>query len=178
MNHREPSPEEREFDDWIRTLSPAERAEAERRGVAEFEAPSFHGRTVETWQMANITEPDDDDFDLKLDLLDAGAPPELLDDLCEAVEIHTERVAWRLAAVALHQAVAPLLTSRSPKLHGLLHAIGLSNLTLEQSAAICGVSRNSRDASKRRRCSTRSSSPNATTKKPPGREPNGGKTIQ
>jgi hypothetical protein len=139
-----PSPEAKTFTAWIRSLPADERRQAERLGVAKYDEPSTYGRAVEDWQIDRIEQPaadDDDDFNLRLDLLNSGAPAERLDDICEAIELHGEAIGFRHARRALHALTLPLMASTEPKLHALAHALGMTMMTLEESAEVCGCSR-------------------------------------
>lgn len=102
---RAPSPEAKAYSAWIDSLTPDDLRKVEGLGVSRFDEPSFFGRTVEDFQTDRIEAPeaDDADWNLRLDLLDAGAPAERLDDICEVIELHGETVAFRHARHALHQ---------------------------------------------------------------------------
>jgi hypothetical protein len=130
-----------EYQNWIASLGADELRAAKSLGVHKFDQPSGYGRSVETWQQDRIeapdADPDDDDWSLRVDLLAAGADPDRLDDICEAINVHGETIGFRHARRALHAITLPLMRSTSPKLHGLVHAMGLTLATFGESAEIC-----------------------------------------
>ena len=142
---KKPSPEAIEYRQWIASLPADERRKAIALGVAKFEPASDYGRTVEDWQLARISapaaDPDDDDWNLRLDLLGAGAPAERLDEIVSTIEDYAETLGYRCARRALHARTMALVTSTDARHHAIAHAFDLTLMTMTESAEICGCSK-------------------------------------
>ena len=139
-----PSAESTAYADWIASLSPDDLRIVEGLGVAKYDEPSAYGRSIETWQVDRIEQPEADDdasWELRVDLLSSGVPESRLDDIVEAIDLHSETLGFQHARRALHAITLPLMRSTSPKLHGLVHAMGLTLATLEDSAEACRCTR-------------------------------------
>jgi hypothetical protein len=134
-----------QHEDWIQSLPDDELRAAQKLNVHKFDQPSFFGRTIEDFQEDQITatpaDPDDDDWSLRVDLLAAGADPDRLDDICEAIEIHGETIGFRHARRAIHAITLPLMMSTDAKVHALIHALKMTTMTLEESAETCGCTK-------------------------------------
>ena len=137
-----PSPEAIAYRQWISSLGDTERRLATALGVDKFLRDDTLGTTVETWQAdLTVSSGDSEHFDLRLDLLDSGVPSDRLNEVVETFEMHAEPLAFHFARKALHEVIRPLLQSDSPKIHGFVHALDLTLMSLEDSAKVCNCSK-------------------------------------
>ena len=122
-----------DYEAWLEALSPAERAAVEERGLGKFEPPSYSGKTQETWQTDLLRESKTDRDEVLTDLLQSGFTADQAAEALEIFELH----AIELASEALHRLVLDWRESGVPRIHGLLHAMGMARMTIRESAQKC-----------------------------------------